>query len=339
MDREIAVLGTGAIGSSIAADLTRAGHNVLLIDQWPAHIEAMKANGLHVIMPGKKLHTSVKAFHLCELCNLRPQLDIVFLTSKSYDTCWMVQLIKPYLKPDGIVVSIQNSLNNEWITPIVGRERNIACVVTLSAELLEPGRVKRVTDQTRTAFVLGELHGSITPRLRDVEQILSVAGKTEISTNILGAKWSKLVFNSMTPFDAITLVPMPELIETTDVLAFSVKLGRESMQVATALGHNLGPIHGLTAAEFLDSTDELLENMLRKFFSITGGKERSHALQDILRGRRTELEYLNGLVAKKGQEVNVRTPMNEAVTSLIKQIEQGILKPDRANLKILEKCS
>ena len=111
------------------------------------------------------------------------------------------------------------------------------------------------------------------------------------------------------------------------------------MQVATALGHNLEPIHGLTAAEFLDSTDELLENMLRKFFSITGGKERSHALQDILRGRRTELEYLNGLVAKKGQEVNVRTPMNEAVTSLIKQIEQGILKPDRANLKILEQCS
>lgn len=339
MDREIAVLGTGAIGSSIAADLTRAGHNVLLIDQWPAHIEAMKANGLHVIMPEEELHTSVQAFHLCELCNVRPQLDIVFLTSKSYDTCWMVHFIKPYLKPDGTVVSIQNSLNNEWITPIVGQERNIACVVTLSAELLEPGWVKRVTDQTRTAFVLGELHGSITPRLRNVEQVLSAAGKTEISANILGAKWSKLVFNSMTPFDAITLVPMPELIKTTDVLALSVKLGRESMQVATALGHNLEPIHGFTAAEFLDLTEELLENMLRKFFSITGGKERSHALQDILRGRRTELEYLNGLVAKKGREVNVRTPMNEAVTSMIKQIEQGILKPDRSNLKILEQYS
>ena len=339
MDRDVAVLGTGAIGSSIALDLTRAGHNVVLIDQWPAHVEAMNAHGLHVAMLEEELQTPVRALNLYELCKVRPQFDIVFLAPKSYDTCWMVQFIKPYLKADGVVVSMQNSLNDEWIAPIIGDERDIACVVTLAAELFKPGWVERVTDHAHTELVLGELHGWVTPGLKDLAQILSAVGKTETSTNIWGAKWSKLVFNSMTPFDAITLVPMKELIETSDILALSVKLGKETIRVATALGYNLEPILGFTAEEFLGSTDELLENILRRFFSITGGRGRSHAIQDILKGRRTELEYLNGLVAKKGQEINVPTPMHEAVTSLIKQIEQGIIKPDRSNLKILEQCS
>lgn len=336
MSRALAVLGAGAIGSSIAADITEAGHNVLVIDQWPAHVEAMKTRGLQVNMREEELHVPVRACHLYELCTIQPQLDIVFLAPKSYDTCWMVQFIKPYLKPDGIVVPTQNSLNDEWVAPIIGVERDIACALTLSAEIFEPGRVKRNTDRTRTAFVLGELHGDITPRLQEVAQILSAVGKTETSTNIWGTKWSKLVFNSMTPFDAITMMPMRELIKVPDVLALCIKLGRESMQVATKSGYKLEPIFGLTAEEFLSLTDELLETILRKFFSLTPESARSHALQDILKGRRTELDYLNGLVVKKGREINVPTPVNAAVTSLVKQIEQGILKPDRSNLKILE---
>ena len=87
MNKEMAVLGTGAIGSSIGADLTKAGHNVLLIDQWPAHVEAMKAHGLRVTMPEGEFHTPVQAVHLSELCALQRQFDIVFLVSKSYDSC------------------------------------------------------------------------------------------------------------------------------------------------------------------------------------------------------------------------------------------------------------
>ncbi|HJW31620.1 MAG TPA: 2-dehydropantoate 2-reductase, partial [Saprospiraceae bacterium] len=80
-------MGTGAIGSSIGADLTKAGHDVVLIDQWPAHVEAMNAQGLHVSMPDKELHVQVKAIHLCDVRKVKEQFDIVFLTAKSYDTC------------------------------------------------------------------------------------------------------------------------------------------------------------------------------------------------------------------------------------------------------------
>ena len=179
MGMSIAILATGAIGSSVGADLTKAGYDVLLIDQWPAHVEAMKANGLRVTMPDEELHTPVQAFHLCEVCTLNQQFDTVFLTAKSYDSCWMAQFIKPYLRPEGILVSLQNSLNDEWIAPIIDISRDIGCVVELSAEIFAPGLVKRNTTHTGTWFGLGELHGRVTPRLEALAKILNEAGKTD----------------------------------------------------------------------------------------------------------------------------------------------------------------
>ena len=87
----------------------------------------------------------VHAIHLHEVCNLQHQFDIVFLACKSYDTLWMVQLILPYLKPDGVLISAQNSLNDEWIAPLVGHQRDIGCVITMSSEVFEPGNVQRNT--------------------------------------------------------------------------------------------------------------------------------------------------------------------------------------------------
>lgn len=126
-----------------------------MIDQWPAHVEAMKAGGLHVVTPDGELHTPVRAYHLCEACSLNPRFDVVLLAAKSYDSCWMVEFIKQYLKPDGVVVSVQNSLNDEWIAPIVGITRDIGCVIDLSAEIFTPGTVQRNTTRAKTWFGLG----------------------------------------------------------------------------------------------------------------------------------------------------------------------------------------
>ncbi|MFC2007420.1 ketopantoate reductase family protein [Chloroflexota bacterium] len=347
MDKSIAVLGTGAIGSSIGADFTKAGHNVILIDQWPAHVEAMKTRGLHVSLPEEELHVTVKAFHLCELCAIRPQLDIVFLTSKSYDTCWMVQFIQPYLKPDGVLVSVQNSLNDEWIAPIIGYERDIAAAIKLSASVFEPGLVRRNTDHTTTKFVVGELHGRITPRLEEVAQILSAAGKTETSSNIWGAKWTKLVLNSMMP-GAITGSSYSKLIARPEAMEYSIRLARETAQVGMTLGYSLEPILGLIEEDLIGLNDEAFKKLLLNLISDVEKKSRDeksrptrvggHTTQDILKGRHTEIDYINGLVVKKGEEAGVPTPFNKAITSIAQEIEQGTLKPDISNLKILEQC-
>lgn len=340
MNGNMAILGTGSIGSCVGADLTKGGHNVVLIDQWPAHIEAMKAQGLRIFMTssGEELHTPVQAIHICEVCTLQHQFDIVFLTAKSYDTRWMVEFIKPYLKRDGVLVSLQNSLNDEWIAPIIGYERDIGGVVELSAKMFEPGLVKRNTDHSHTWFALGELHGRVTPRVQEVAEILRAVGKTEVTTNIWGAKWTKLVLNCMfMAICGILGILDWEVTQNPQLLELCIKLGKESMHVGTTLGYRLEPIFGLSVEDFLGSTDEVLKKTLMALISTIGKKSLNCILQDHLKGRRSEVEFLNGLVVRKGREAKVPTPLNEAITSLDKQIEQGMLKPDRSNLPLLEK--
>jgi len=340
MTRNMLVLGTGAIGSCIGADLTRAGYDTLLVDQWPAHVEAMKTGGIKMVTAAEEESTPVRAFHLCEVCGLQQLFDIVFLTAKSYDTVWLVHFIKPYLKPDGVVVSIQNSLNDEWIAPIVGYERDIACVIELSAEIFEPGVVQRNTDRSRTWFALGELHGRITPRLQEIVQILSAAGKAETTGNIWGAKWSKLSVNCMTQA-AIGILGIHEweAMHIPQLFDLCIKLGRECVQVGTKLGYTMEPIFGLDAKAFMGSSDEALKKILETLISHIGKAARNSIFQDHLKGRKSEAELLNGLVVQKGKQAGVPTPLNEQIVSLSRRIELGTLKPDRSNLAMLEKLT
>jgi 2-dehydropantoate 2-reductase len=338
MKDKIAVLGTGAIGSSVGADLTKAGYDVTLIDQWPAHVEAMKADGLRVTMTDEDLHTPVRAIHICDVCTLTEPFDIVFLTAKSYDSCWMAELIKPYLKPSGVLVSLQNSLNDELIAPIIGPTRDVGCVVELSAEIFEPARVKRNTTHSGTWFAVGELHGRITPRAEKLAAILSCVGKTDITTNIWGAKWTKLIANSMlqAPIGILGLYEQ-EATDIPEVFDFCIRLGREAMAVGTALGYTIEAIYGLSADEFRGSTDEVLKKNLQTLVRHIGKEARNSVLQDHLKGRYSEVDQLNGLVVEKGRAAGVPAPLNAAVVAVTRQIQKGDLKPDRSNLEILKK--
>jgi len=338
MGKRIAVLSTGAIGSCVGADLTRAGHDVVLIDQWPAHVEAMKSFGLNITIQGVEAQIPVRALHLGEIDPYRDLFGIVFLTAKSYDTVWIVHFIKPHLKPDGVLVSIQNSLNDEWIAPIIGYEREVASAIELSAEMYEPGRIKRNTDHSRTWFALGELHGRFTPRLEEIAQILSAVGQTQLTSNIWGAKWTKLTVNSMTQgISAILGMLEWEMVQDPKILTFCIHLGRECLQVGKTLGYRVEPIFGLQAVDFLDSPDEVLKKHLTTLLSHVGKTARNSLLQDHVRGRRSEVEFLNGLIVKKGREANIPTPLNEAVFSLTQQVEKKGLKPGYSNFAVLEK--
>ena len=96
MFKKIAVLGAGAIGGSVAADIAKAGYDLTVIDQWPAHIEAMKANGLRVKIPDEEIHVAVDAVHLCDVSSLNRMFDLVLMSAKSYDSQWLAQFIAPW---------------------------------------------------------------------------------------------------------------------------------------------------------------------------------------------------------------------------------------------------
>jgi 2-dehydropantoate 2-reductase len=342
----IAIFGSGGTGSNIGADLVRESYDVVFIDQWPAHVEVMKAKGLCIMMPGPgndhdhrvEFRVPTRAFHICEVCTLKGQFDIVFLACKSYDSRWMVELIKPYLKPDGVLVSTQCGLNNDWIAPMVGYERDIACALELSSAVLEPGLIQRNTDRHTSFFAVGRLDGKITPRLQEVVEILSAVGRAEVTTNIRGYKWTKIVSNSQNgALCAISGVKAWDLTQNPKYLGFTVRLASEAVRVSKALGIILEPILGLSKEQLASPGDEELKMLLLNLVSDLGRATRTAALQDVSKGRLTEIDYVNGLVVRTGREMNVPTPLNEAVNSQVKQIEQGKLKQSLLNLEMLDK--
>ncbi len=338
MSRSIVVVGTGAIGSSIGADLTDAGHQVMLVDQWPDHVEKMRADGLQVTMPDLDLHVPVDANHVCDLAARKPVVDLAIICVKSYDTRWAAELIAPYLSDDGILVGIQNSMNDDAHGEIVGRERTIGCAIELSADIYEPGIVTRNTTRTGTWLTVGELDGSVTPRVDMLADLLSTVAKTEVSTNIYGSKWTKLVANTMVmgPFGLFG-VRNSEAVRLPGIREIQVALGRESVAVGKALGYELEPVFGLTAGEFSGNTDEVLYKAMDTLNAHVGEHAVTATVQDQRKGRRSEYEFITGLVVKRGEEVGVPTPVNTAVFEIYGMIEREVLEMSPNNLDLLKR--
>lgn len=336
MSLKIAVLGTGANGSCIAASLIDAGLDVTLIDQWPAHVEAMRANGLKITMPEREQHVTVRAHHLCDVCTFQAPFDVVLLAVKAYDTRWACELIKPHLAENGMVIGMQNCMVADVIREVIGPDRSIACVIELSSEMFTPGLVKRNTPPQKTWIGLGLLEGGPGHRLEEMQKLLRPVGKVEIKDNILAAKWTKLVVNAMclgpfamvglTLLDAVKLPGMRDLI---------IQIGNEAMHAGQDLGYKLEPIFGLTQADLAGSNRpaELLFDTLASH--IGPGRGRNTVLQDFLKGRPSEVSMINGMVAVENGKRGRASPANARVAEISRQIEAGVLKPSPDNMALV----
>jgi 2-dehydropantoate 2-reductase len=338
MSLKIAVLAPGGIGASVGGLLTRAGHDVTLIDQWVAHVEAMKANGLKMTIgtrqePEGEFIVPVNAVHLYEVAPMRPEFDIVFLTAKSYDTVWLVEFIKPFLKPEGILVCMQNSINEEWIAPLIGKERLIGVVLTGGGELLDPGHVWRNRSLNHPYYTVGEPSGELSTRLNEVIAVLSDAGKCKPTTNLIDAKWTKLVRNAQGAVSSMCNLRSWKGLGIPNYLPSVAKVGKEAMMVGAAAGYQMEPINGLTAEDMSRPPEEITRLILED--AKVGGSEQSISMvqHDIKVGRPTEVAgYLNGLVARKGREYGVPTPANDLVIDMHLKVERGELPWDMSNL-------
>ncbi len=186
--KRIAVMGTGASGASIGADLTRAGLDVTFIEQWPSHVVAMRANGIRIEMPEQAITTPVRVFNLCEAAALRETFDVVLIVVKAYDTRWACELAKPLTSRTRLVVSIQNGMTMDDIASIMGPERTLGAVVEIASNMFEPGIVDRQTPPSGTWFAIGAYDSTTRGPETEVVEVLRHAGKVEISDDIRSAK-------------------------------------------------------------------------------------------------------------------------------------------------------
>ena len=333
----ILVLGVGAIGSSVGADLAWAGHDVTLADAWPAHIEAIRAGGLHVRMPEIERRVSPPALHLCDLAGSARAFDLVLLCSKSNDHRWLAELARKHMSPDAVLVGLQNGMNDASLAEVVGRSRVIGAVIELQAECFTPGQVKRNTPPERTWFAVGELDGALTPRLAAVADLLRAAARVDLTTNIAGAKWSKLIANCMTmgPFGLLGL-PNAEAAALEGAFEVSCALGREALAVGEALGYRAEPVFGISEDEWRSTNEERIVLAMRTLLSHVG-RGRTAPIHDHLKGRQSEIRFIAGVVCEQGRRYGIPTPANDAVVELDRRINTGDLSMEPGNFETLKR--
>ena len=340
-DRKIAVLGAGAIGGIIGGYLSRAGHDVTLIDQWPLNIETIRAEGLTVTSVDEQFTAHPRTLHLGEVSGDGSKYDLVFLAVKSFDTEWSAKLIEPYLAPGAFVVSAQNSINEERIAGVLGWPRVVGLVITMGASMEEPGRPMRNSPASRPAYAVGEPSGLITPRLSALREMLSVIGTTKTTTNLWGERWAKLGVNCMANSVAgFTGLLSAELRLEPEVRRLTIRIAAEVVRVADAHGVAVEPINGVPAHMFTEAmvdgeAMEEVESGLLAGVPLIGGGRPSLA-QDIAKGRKIEIDFLNGHVVEKGREIGVPTPLNEAVAQLTRRVAAGEIAASVENVALLE---
>jgi len=334
--QKIAVLGSGANGASIGADLTVAGADVTLIEQWPAHVEAMRASGLTIEMPDTTLHVEPRTLHFCEVATLRGKFDIVLMLMKAYDSRWAAELIKPYLADDGILAGVQNGMTTDVIADVVGPTRTMGTVIEISSTMYDPGIVQRHSGPSRSWFAVGSIDAAAAHRRNDIAALLSHSGAVAVVDDIRSTKWMKIISNAtvLVP-TAIAGLPMADALDHPGMRELMVRAGTEARDVGTALGYPLLPIFGLSADD-VSQPSSIVETLLDKLYTafVLPGATTT-VLQDWTKGRHSEVDDINGTVAAEGARLGVPTPVNTAIVDVAYRIERGHLSPGPANVELL----
>jgi 2-dehydropantoate 2-reductase len=284
---KIAVMGAGAVGCYYGGMLARAGHEVVLIAR-PQHVHAIAQKGLR--METRSFDEQVRLVASTEASAVQ-DADLVLFCVKSTDTESAGAAIRPHLASDALVLCLQNGVDNAERLRTVLPDHAVAAVVVYVAK--HHGR--------------GELVIEPATRSESAAKALIAAGvPCEISQNVRGALWLKLIINcAYNPVSAIAQLPYGKAIEGEGIRDLMRDVVDECLAVATAEGVQVpGDVQNIVA--------KLAASMPAQF---------SSTAQDLARGKRTEIDYLNGLVVRRGESRGIATPANRALWSLVKLME------------------
>jgi 2-dehydropantoate 2-reductase len=329
----ITVYGAGAIGGTTGAALARAGHDVLLVDSAAAHVEAINAHGITIERRDGVTTTRVPAVTPDRLGR---DLALVLLAVKSHHTAEVLRDLAPRLAPGGTIVSLQNGLSEEQIAASVGAQRTVGCLVNWAADWVAPGRILH---GGHGAFVLGELDGRITPRVRELAALLSAVEETPVTDNIWGYKWAKLIYGALLFATALVDAHVYEVVERSPgVKDALVGIVGEGIAVADKAGVRVLPFDEFDPAWYraalagdAAARDRAMAAIAAHYRQHT--KTKTGIWRDLaVRRRKTEVDGQLGTLARKGEALGVATPLTRRLAELIRDLEDGRRHMDWSNL-------
>jgi 2-dehydropantoate 2-reductase len=344
MSTKILFVGAGAIGSYLGAFLSRAGHDVTLVDPWAEQVETIRQRGISVTGPHEPFEARPAAVHLNEAARLPRDYGIAFVAMKVYDTAWATQLALRHLAPEGYVVAAENCWPDPVVASVVGASRAVGLVMSkIGVALWKPGQVERGIEKGQTkghdVFRAGEHDGRITPRVTELAELLSVIDGALATDNLWGERWAKLCANAMgNPVQAMSGLGSLEIASSEVGRTITIHLAAESARVGLALGHRVPKFNGAAAEQWADAarreTYEALDRMLTPA-AATRRNWRASMAQDVAKGRPTEIDYMNGHVVAQGRQKGVPTPVSAATVEVMHEVEKGARQPEPKNIELV----
>lgn len=317
-----AILGAGALGIIIGARMAEKGQQVDLIDSFQENVDALNAQGA-TVTGYLELQQAVKALTPEQLTGT---YDLVLLLTKQTANETALPKLLPHLHPDSIVCTLQNGVPEEAVAAIVGKDRTIGGAVGFGATWLRPG-VSELTSTMEAvekyAFEIGEIDGALRPRLAQVQAVLSTAGGTTILTNLMGIRYTKLLMNStFSGMSAALNGTFSDVLANAKAMVCVAHIADEVIKVCRGLGYQMVEMQGVNFEVLeLNSKADIPSKM--DLYKKVWGRHNNKAsmLQDLEKGKKTEIDYINGIVCRGGKQCGIPTPFNDKVVELVKEAE------------------
>ena len=328
---KVLIWGSGAIGGTLGAYFIRAGHDVVFVDIAEEHVDTLNEHDLRITGPIETFSVPAKA---STPHTLKGTFQHILLCVKAHHTAGATEALTPFLEPDGYVASVQNGLNEEEIALRLGQERVIGTFVNFGADYLEPGLIHF---GGRGAVVLGELDGSMTPRLDQLHKLFLTFDKEAAKTsNILGYLWGKLAYGALLFATALTNESIADAFAHPKYEALFTAIAREIIRVAEA--ENITPegFNGFDPTAFSsgageDAAARSISDMV--VFNQKSAKTHSGIWRDLaIRKRRTEVDAQLGAVVRHGKQLGIDTPLTQKLIALVHEIEDGQRQLSTTNL-------
>ncbi|MEA4999132.1 MAG: 2-dehydropantoate 2-reductase [Candidatus Limiplasma sp.] len=318
----IVVVGAGGIGGITAALLKKAAQDVTLVCKHPDIAALTSQRGLHVT--GIKGEFTIPVPAVAEAGQLEGTFDVALIATKAYDMAAAAEALLPFLRPDSLVLSLQNGICTDALAEVVGKARTVGCVVGYGATMHAPAELEMTSTG---AFIIGRIEGDPSA-LHPVRDVLNHVVETTISHHIFADLYSKLIVNScITSLGAICGLRLGEMLKRRKARSIFLAIIAEAMSVAHALTLDVPPYGGKLDYEKLMQGDRVLDHLRRHVTIFLVGLKyknlKSSSLQSLERGRPTEIDYFNGYIAQKGESLGVDCPVNRRLTAMVKEIERG----------------
>jgi 2-dehydropantoate 2-reductase len=342
---QVLIIGAGAIGAVTGSILHQANIDVCMVNRKSEHYEKLKTDGLLIEGEDERVKVPI----VSSIKEVSKPYKHILIVVKNNTTEAIMKEIKHVLTDDSLVYSMQNGFGNtDIMKKFIPENQVIAGVVGWGATRIAPGLI-RITSATGD-FVIGfeQQKSTDDPRLIELQNWLSLWRPTIVTDNILGFRWSKLIVNSIiAPLGGLLDRSLGELMGDSRINKSMIDLKEECLFVADAHKINLEKVDNLNVRSFFYKPkagdglfkrikNTIVSSLIKRIGAKRHGKIRSSLLWDLENGRKTEVDFLNGYVAKKGKELGYETPINSFLVKAIHEIEDGKREIGIHNLDDLE---